>query len=63
MSVYDDITPFEICMSALALGLVSNLTEEEFWIACNIAESAAEFDTAICAACELKDLVASHKEK
>ena len=54
---YDDIDPFDIFMSALALGLVSNLTLEELWIACNIAESSDEFDVSIQAACELNEVI------
>lgn len=54
---YEDIDPFEICMSALALGLVSDLTGEELWIACNIAENAGEFDTAIQASERLSEVV------
>jgi len=60
MSLYDDIDPFMVCMSALALGLISGLDEESFWIACNIADNPASFDTAILAACRLKELVEEH---
>lgn len=60
---YDDIDPFSVCMSALALGLVSNLTLEELWIACNESEDAGEFDVAIQAACKLNETVLDHYEK
>lgn len=57
---YEGIDPFDICMSALALGLVSDLELEHLWIACNEAQSAEEFDVAIQASCDLKDLVTSY---
>jgi hypothetical protein len=57
---YDDLDPFDVFVSALALGLVSNLTLEELWIACNISESSEDFDVSIQAACELNELVRRH---
>lgn len=60
---YDDIDPYEVCMSALATGLASGLGEEELWIACNVSENAGEFDVAIQASCELKDLIDKYNKK
>ena len=63
MSVYDGLDPFDIFMSTLALGIVSGLTNEELWIACNLAEAAVEFDSAILAACDLQQIVEEHYER
>jgi hypothetical protein len=61
---YNDLDPFDVFMSALALALVSGLDEETIWISCNISESSEDFDVAIAAACDLKVLVENHcKEK
>lgn len=54
---YEQIDPFNVCMSALALGLVSNLSAEEVWIACNEAGNAGEFDVAIQSACRLNEVI------
>lgn len=54
---YSDIDPFDIFMSALALGLVSGLGEEVLWIACNEATTSEEFDVAINAACDFKQIL------
>lgn len=59
---YNDIDPFDICMSGLALGLVSDLSSEELWIACNIAQNAGEFDIAIQASCNLQETVFNYYE-
>jgi len=60
MSIYDDIDPFDIFMSSLALGIVSGLDMESFWIACNLSEDAAQFDVAVLAACKLDEIVEKH---
>lgn len=60
---YDGIDPFDICMSALAQGLVTDISDEDFWVACNIAQSAVEFDVAVSASCDLKELVQLHYNK
>jgi len=60
---YEGLDPFDVCMSAIALGLVSDISNEDLWVACNLAESATEFDVAISASCELKDLVHKHYRK
>lgn len=60
MSIYDDLDPFDIFMSSLALGIVSGLDIDSFWIACNLSEDAAQFDVAILAACKLDEIVEKH---
>lgn len=54
---YSDIDPFEVCMSALALAIVSDLSMEELWIACNESQNAGDFDVAIQAACNFNELL------
>jgi hypothetical protein len=60
MSLYDGIDPFDVCMSALALALVSGLTQEDVWVACTLAGNAGEFDVAVQASCRLKEIVEEH---
>ena len=62
MSIYDDIDPFDIFMSSLALGIVSDISMENFWVACNLSEDAPQFDAAIMAACFLKETVEKYNE-
>ena len=60
MSVYDGLDPFDIFMSSLALGVVSDLNPDAFWVACSLSEDAPQFDAAILAACFLKETVEKH---
>ena len=57
---YNDLDPFDVFMSALALALVSDLGDEVIWISCNLAESSEEFDVAVEAACWLKEIMLNH---
>ena len=60
MTDYTGIDSFDICMSAVALGLISDLDREALWQGCNLAESAEDFDVAILAACRLQEIVTEH---
>lgn len=60
MSLYDSVDPFDTCMSALALALISDLSQEDIWVACNLAENHGEFDVAILASCRLREIVESY---
>lgn len=63
MTDYSGIDPFDICMSALGLGLVSGLDAESLWIACNLAQNPGQFDVAIQASCRLRELVELSSER
>ena len=63
MTDYSGVDPFDICMSALGLGLVSGLDAESLWIACNLAKSPEQFDVAIEASCRLVELVELSRER
>jgi hypothetical protein len=49
-------------MSSLALGIVSDISMENFWVACSLSEDAPQFDAAILAACFLKETVEKYNE-
>ena len=59
-NIYDDIEPWDLFASSLALGIISGVSWEELWFALNLSEDGEQFDAAIWATCELMDIVKDH---